>query len=189
VQNNVDFLGEQMQWALQPRAAGLVQLQEHEIENGDYLAITRLDGIDPMIMFGTGGHTGHTAVAMWFEDGLHICESTDVVGNHPYWPAPYGVIRTPFKQWVQQAMDANYLVGVLRLAPEYRQRFNNATAAEWFFQVQGMPYGWHNFFFSFMYVVMCCGGGGGGGGGGGVCVDLLCGGGREGVGTHRCEYR
>lgn len=37
------------------------------------------DGLDPLIMFGTGGVTGHSALAVWDQrDGnLYVCESTD----------------------------------------------------------------------------------------------------------------
>jgi len=58
--------------------------------------------------------------------------------------APYGIIRTPWKQWVQQAMAANYHVAILRLAPQYLSLFNETAANQWFYTVQGMPYGWHN---------------------------------------------
>ena len=58
------------------RSSGRINVPASEIKSGDYLAILRLDGLDPLIMWGTGGHTGHTAVAVWFGDELYICEST-----------------------------------------------------------------------------------------------------------------
>ncbi len=33
------------------------------IKSGDYLAIARLDGLDPLIMWGIGSATGHSAIA------------------------------------------------------------------------------------------------------------------------------
>jgi hypothetical protein len=37
--------------------------------------ITRLDGIDQIIEYGAGPMPGHTAIAIWFDDGLYVCES------------------------------------------------------------------------------------------------------------------
>ena len=40
-------------------------------------AVARLDGLDPMVMFGTGGHTGHSALLVHHPNGqLYVCEST-----------------------------------------------------------------------------------------------------------------
>lgn len=38
---------------------------------------------DPMIMFGTGGHTGHSAIAVRENGQLYVCESTDA---NPFGP-------------------------------------------------------------------------------------------------------
>jgi len=152
IELNQQFLAERMQWATQERPINHVNLTEDQIQNGDYLGIFRADGLDPMIMWGTGSHTGHTAVALWFPDGLHICESTDTFGvpvMH-YWPPPYGVIRTPFAQWVKQAQEANYHVAIARLHENYSKIFNATAAVNWFNSVQGQPYGYHNFLFTFI---------------------------------------
>ena len=37
---------------------------EEEIKTGDFLAITRMDGLDPLIMLGTGAILGHQAIAV-----------------------------------------------------------------------------------------------------------------------------
>jgi hypothetical protein len=153
VEENVQFIGEKMQWLMQPRTAGVVNIDKSEVKSGDYLAILRLDGIDPLIMWGTGGHTGHTAIALWFGEDLYVCESTDTLqlnSSFAYWPPPYGIIRTPWDQWIQQANDAQYLVSLLRLAPEYLAQFDADAAATWFKTVEGMPYGWHNFVYTFI---------------------------------------
>lgn len=59
----------------------------HMINSGDFLAITRLDGLDQIIGYGTGGIAGHSTLALWFpeEDGtkeLYVIESQDAW----YWP-------------------------------------------------------------------------------------------------------
>jgi len=53
-----------------------------EIKTGDFLAIYRLDGLDSLIMLGTGSHIGHSAVACWIDNELYILESQDGW----YWP-------------------------------------------------------------------------------------------------------
>ena len=151
--DNAVFIGQKMQWQMEKRGAGVVDLDESDLRAGDYLAILRLDGIDPLIMWGTGGHTGHTAVLLEFDDGFYVCESTDTLeanSSLQYWPPPYGIIRTPYKQWVKQAEAADYIVALLRLSPERQQQFDNDKAVAWFKTVEGMPYGWHNFIYSFM---------------------------------------
>ncbi len=35
----------------------------------------RLDGLDPMIAWAMGAATGHTAVALWRDEELFVCES------------------------------------------------------------------------------------------------------------------
>lgn len=53
-----------------------VEIDESLIRSGDFLAITRLDGLDPLIMFGTGSHAGHSTMALRFpDDELYIVES------------------------------------------------------------------------------------------------------------------
>lgn len=52
----------------------------------------RLDGLDPMIMYGTGSHSGHTTTALRFDGELYIVESQDAW----YWPV-HRIQRTPFK--------------------------------------------------------------------------------------------
>jgi hypothetical protein len=52
-------------------------VNDSSIRSGDYLAIARFDGLDPMVMWGTGGRTGHSAVAVWDQGLLYVVESTD----------------------------------------------------------------------------------------------------------------
>mmetsp|Transcript_32049 Transcript_32049/g.89716 ORF Transcript_32049/g.89716 Transcript_32049/m.89716 type:complete len:553 (+) Transcript_32049:27-1685(+) len=152
VEDNVDFLGAKMQWAMQKRPAGRVDLTEEQLHPGDYLAIMRLDGLDPLIAWGTGGHTGHTAVVLRFPDGLHVCESTDTVGANSSWayfPPPYGICCRPAGQWLDEAENAQFLVAILPLSEENRAQFDNDRAVAWYETVAGSPYGWNNFIFSF----------------------------------------
>ena len=52
------------------------------MKSGDYFAVLRLDGLDPMIMYGTGSHSGHSVMALRMDGELYIVESQDAW----YWP-------------------------------------------------------------------------------------------------------
>jgi len=71
-----------MNWTMEPYGKQVVA-DKKDIRSGDYLAIMRLDGLDPLVMFGTGGHTGHSAIAVWDGEELYVCESTDA---NPFGP-------------------------------------------------------------------------------------------------------
>jgi hypothetical protein len=129
-----------------PKSTQIVSVNESMIHSGDFFAITRLDGLDPMIGWGMGGTTGHTAVALWFDGVLYICESTV---KSAYWPTD-GIQRTPYAQWIAQAEAADFLVDWVPLNEEKRTAFNETAANEFFFTVQGLPYGYHNFLFGWI---------------------------------------
>lgn len=54
-------------------------LNESQIHSGDFIGVIRLDGLDPVLAFGMGSHTGHTAVALWEETWL--VDVTPIVGG------------------------------------------------------------------------------------------------------------
>lgn len=126
---------------------------DSEIKSGDYFSITRLDGLDPMIMWGTGSFSGHTGIALRIDGELFICESTDENPfGESYWPEPYGIIRTPYKKWIQQAEDAGYMVTILRLSPENQLTFdsNLKEVIDAFKTLEGLSYGKNNFLFGWL---------------------------------------
>jgi hypothetical protein len=45
-----------------------------------------------------------------------VCEST---GQTNYWPPPWGIIKTPYRQWIQQAIKAEYEVVILKVVSLY----------------------------------------------------------------------
>jgi len=142
---NVHFVKEALGWEMEKRDVTEVVLDESEIHDGDFLAITRLDGLDEIIMWGTGGRVGHSTVALHIDGELNIIESQDAW----YWPK-HKIQRNPYKQWIQYAKNCDFHVSVLPLKDEYREKFNNTAALEWFESVEGMPYGYHNFLFSWV---------------------------------------
>ena len=60
------------------------------------MAIFRLDGLDPIIMYGTGSHIGHDTMALRFDGELYVVESQDVW----YWPTA-GLQRTIWADWIK----------------------------------------------------------------------------------------
>jgi len=125
-------------------------IDESLVQNGDYFGIMDFGGMDVLIRLGTGGQTGHTAVAIWIDGELFICESK---GSSLNWPPPYGVIITPYKQWMLQAQRGGYQINWARLSDSYAAKFDAAKAKAWFDTVKGMPYGYHNFVFGWIDTV------------------------------------
>ena len=84
-------------------------------------------------------------MALRFDGELYIVESQDAW----YWPTS-GLQRTPFKQWIKQAREASFNVIWLPLSGKSLLKFDEKAAQDWFFQTQGLPYGYHNFLFGWI---------------------------------------
>lgn len=72
---NKDFLKWALNIELEERPTQKVTIDESEIQSGDYFAVMRLDGLDPLIMYGTGSRSGHSVMALRFDGELYIVES------------------------------------------------------------------------------------------------------------------
>jgi hypothetical protein len=134
-------------YTFKQRKLQIIDLDPSFIESGDYFTIRKWDGLCATIMLGTGSHSTHTAIAQWIDGELYVCES---MGQTNYWPPPWGIIKTPYRQWIQQAIKADYEVVLLKLSPEARARYNATSALKWFQSVEGLPYGYHNFLFGWI---------------------------------------
>eukprot|EP00927_Polykrikos_kofoidii_P050599 TRINITY_DN44490_c0_g1_i1.p1 TRINITY_DN44490_c0_g1~~TRINITY_DN44490_c0_g1_i1.p1 ORF type:complete len:666 (-),score=95.04 TRINITY_DN44490_c0_g1_i1:195-2192(-) len=144
---NLDFLKRYAGINMEKRAQPSAQIvNETDISSGDFLGIIRLDGLDPILAFGMGSHTGHTAIAMWEDGQLYIAEST-ASGN--YWPTN-GIQRTPFRQWIAQAQEAGFNVVHAPLAPKYRGLFNADSANAFFHANDGLDYGYQALFWGWI---------------------------------------
>lgn len=127
----------------------IVNFDKHVIKSGDFVAISRMDGLDPLIMVGAGGRIGHTAVCSWIDGELYVLESQDGW----YWPTK-GIQRTKWEQWIEWAFNADFNVAILPLREEYRKKFDVDKANDWFINVaEGLPYGYHNFIFTWIDTV------------------------------------
>jgi len=150
--NNRLFLQEKMGFTYKERKQQVVTLNKSDIKSGMYLGVTRFDGLDPMIMWGTGGHTGHTAMTMWMDNELYVMESTSDPWplTCQYWPQPENIMKTPWDKWIQDAIAAEYMVSIFPLSPENQKKFNTTAALEFFKSVQGHPYGFSNFIYGWI---------------------------------------
>lgn len=137
---NVEFLRNYVGASLKPRKdPGGLLLNASDIRSGDFLGVLRLDGLDPMLAWGMGSHTGHTAVAIWEHGQLYVAESTI---NSSYWPTN-GIQRTPYQQWIEQARAAGYSTVHAPLKEEYRSTFDESAANAFFHKYEGLEYGYH----------------------------------------------
>jgi hypothetical protein len=144
---NVEFIRSYANFSFPERpGAPQINLNASQIQSGDFVGVTRMDGLDPMIIWGMGGTTGHTTVALWFPDGLYICESQV---NSSYWPTNT-IQRTPWEEWVKLARLADYNFVHVPLNAEAAAKFNETAAQEQFYALEGTPYGYHNFLFGWI---------------------------------------
>lgn len=146
---NVEMLVEKGVWPSATPFNRTVAVDKSAILSGDYLAILRLDGLDPAIGLLTGGATGHSAVAVWNGSELYVVESTDANPLGPvYWPPPYGVIVHQYDTWISLAEAAGYHAVLLPIDPAISATFDEAAFWRWFSTVQGMAYGYHTMAYS-----------------------------------------
>ena len=131
-------------------ATAVTKIDKNSIKSGDTLQVVKLDGLDQLVSWGTGGRTGHVTIAVWKDDELYVCESTDASPFGSYWPPPYGIIHTPFDEWVQLAIKAGFVVDILPLSKDASSAFSEKLFWTWFGKVQGMPYGYHVMLYSFL---------------------------------------
>ena len=122
-QTNISFLEAAMNFKVEKRPIYEVKIPAEMIHSGDFFLISRLDGLDPMIQYGTGSRGGHCTNALWFGDELYIVESQDTW----YWPNK-NIQRTPYAQWIEYAKEASYNTIWLPLNEEQRQKFDEKAA-------------------------------------------------------------
>ena len=102
---NISFIEAGMGITIEERPIYEVEIPEDSINSGDFFIIMRLDGLDPIIMYGTGSKGAHCVMALRFDGELYIVESQDAW----YWPTA-GIQRTPYKTWIKQAKEASFNV-------------------------------------------------------------------------------
>ena len=79
---NIEFIRWAVNYTMEKRTTTEIDIDESTLASGDYIAIMRLDGLDPLIMYGTGSHSGHTTTVLKFDGEPYVIESQDAW----YWP-------------------------------------------------------------------------------------------------------
>jgi len=145
---NLDFLKKYAGIDMPPRTGELnVDIPEETIQDGDFLGLIRLDGLDPMLAWAMGSATGHTAMALRFEGKLHVIESTSTTN---YWPVN-GIQKTPWDLWLKRYRAADYHIVHLPLSPENARKFNTTAARDAFTKdYEGFDYGYANMLWSWV---------------------------------------
>jgi len=145
-QANIEFVRQSQGYEWQERPLDVVvDIDESLLQSGDFLAVTRFDGIDQLIEYGTGSHVGHCVMILKVDGETYVVESQDAW----YWPRRNIQINT-YKQWVEWARNADFQVGWVPLKKEYAEKFNSTAAYEFFKSLEGTQYGFHNFIFGWI---------------------------------------
>eukprot|EP00727_Mastigamoeba_balamuthi_P010720 m51a1_g6270 hypothetical protein (523) ;mRNA; f:143866-146043 len=139
-EQSLEFMSEYLDYHMQRRSSDAHTLSSSDVHPGDVIAIMRLDGLDPLVAWVTGGRVAHMAIVWELEGRKVVCESQAAM----YWPVS-GIQCNEWDQWVQWADKAEYNAVLMPLAPEYRARLNVSAGVEWFRSVEGLPYGYQSF--------------------------------------------
>jgi hypothetical protein len=145
---NLEFLQTYANITMQPRAVQSVNISEASINSGDFLGVIRLDGLDPVLAWAMGSHTGHTTVALRDPDSgqLYVTEST---ATSAYWERN-GIQKTPFQDWLKDAEAADFQVVHAPLNAERAATFDSDQAWSYFESVEGLDYGYPNMLFGWL---------------------------------------
>jgi len=146
---NVDFIKKATGYQWHKRDEKKIYIPPKEsIQSGDFFAITRFDGLDQIIEYGTGSHSGHSVTAVWDHDEneLYIVESQDGW----YWKLGHGLQRNKYADWMVAAQAAGMNVVHMPLKKELAAKYDEKAVWKWFKTVEGTPYGYRNFLFSWI---------------------------------------
>lgn len=72
---NKEFLKDAVGWDMEEREIQEVVVDESFINSGDFFVATRMDGLDQIIMWGTGTRSGHSVGCLRIDGELFIVES------------------------------------------------------------------------------------------------------------------
>jgi len=146
IRANIKFIYEAtgFQWQERPKNV-VVELDESLLSSGDFIAITRFDGLDQIIEWGTGSHVGHCVMILKVDGVAYVVESQAAW----YWPRK-DIQMNPYKEWVKWANDAGFQATWLPLRKEFAAKFDADAAYKAFKQLEGTPYGYHNFLFGYI---------------------------------------
>lgn len=121
------------------RETRIVDIDPDTVQSGDFLATMRTDGLGAIIMYGTGARVGHNTMALRFDGELYVVESTDPV-----------IRRRPWADFLAAAEASDTSVTYHRLSDEARAKFDEKKAQDFFYETEGLPYGYYNFLYGWV---------------------------------------
>lgn len=119
-----------------------VLLNQKYIRSGDFLGLTRFDGVANVAHVVAGSPVGHCAMALWDAGTLYVIETEDGGGN-----TRKGIKRTEYNEWLRHADHGDNNLVVVRLKKELRDKLNVPAMWAAFKLIEGIPYGFNNFIF------------------------------------------
>ena len=143
---NIKLLNDYLGYKVEKRAEIIdVNIDKNKIKSGDFLGLTRMDGLDQFINVASGSRLGHTTIAMWDKtDGeLYVTESQ----AGWYWPRD-GIQRNKWENWIKWVKNADMNVVLIPMKEEARKNFDIDKAWKRYYELEGYDYGFHNFLFS-----------------------------------------
>lgn len=79
---NVLFIKQGTGYEWKKREDVFIDLDKSEVKSGDFVIVTRFDGLDQLIQWGCGTRSGHSVVILEFDNETWAIESNDAW----YWP-------------------------------------------------------------------------------------------------------
>lgn len=116
---------------------------ERNAKSGDIMCRYAGSGTSSIILWATGAQCSHIAVYMWGKKGTTDQGKLFVLQSNED-----GIWKQPIADF--WADNQNTTTVMLPLSATYRAAFNEDKAWEWFETVNGLPYGIHNMFFTFL---------------------------------------
>ena len=147
---NIEFLRTYMNYPVESKQKFIQNktIDTTDLHPGDFLGILRLDGLDPLVCWGTGSIFGHTATIMKINNQKYVVESQN---KSNYWPNN-NIQKTPIDTWLDMARSADYHVVHLPLSRTNQDKIKQREQElkKWFSSVEGNPYGINNFIFGWL---------------------------------------
>lgn len=116
---------------------------ERNAKSGDIMCRYAGSGTSSMILWATGAQCSHIAVYMWGEKDTDDEGKLFVLQSNEN-----GIWKTSIENFWNDNMNTTTVM--LPLAKKYRDQFDEKKAWAWFKTVDGLPYGIHNMFFTFL---------------------------------------
>ncbi|KAJ9560902.1 hypothetical protein OSB04_006062 [Centaurea solstitialis] len=152
--SNLVFLNKHMGATFEARPEPWVtNIAVGDIHSGDFLVISKIHGrwggFETLEKWVFGPYAGHSAVCLRNAKGKLWVGGSE----HEDEEGQYVIALLPWDEWWNFELtedDANPHIALLPLHPDLRSKFNETAAWEYAQSMIGLPYGYHNFIFSWI---------------------------------------